>query len=68
MVSLRMCLASAPSAAQIITQLDAAPVVSLSSSTAGTGYSTTYTPGGSAVAIAAADATVTDADTRCSPR
>ena len=37
-------------------------MVSLSSSTTGTGYSTTYTPGGSPVAIAAADATVTDAD------
>ena len=62
MVSLRMCLASSPSGAQALTQLDTAPVVSLSSSTTGTGYSTTYTPGGSPVAIAAADATVTDAD------
>jgi hypothetical protein len=62
MVSLRMCLASAPSGVQAVTQLDAAPVVRLSSSTAGTGYSTTYTSGGSPVTITASNATVTDAD------
>ena len=62
MVSLRMCLASSPPASQMITNSDAAPVVRLSSSTSGTGYSTTYTSGGSAVPIAASAATVTDAD------
>ena len=35
MVSLRMCLASAPPAAQIVTQLDAAPVVTSQCSAAG---------------------------------
>jgi hypothetical protein len=62
MVSLRMCLASAPSGAQAVTQLDAAPVVSLSPSTTGTNYSTTYTPAASPAAIAASDAVVTHSD------
>ena len=62
MVSLRMCLASSPSGAQAVTQLDTAPVVSLSPSTTGTNYSTTYTPAASPAAISASDATVTYSD------
>ena len=46
--------ASSPPAAQIVTQVDAAPVGSLSSSTS---YSATYKTGGAAVAIAATGAT-----------
>jgi len=62
MVTLRLFLASSGSGSQIIAQLDAAPVVDLTSSASGTGRSTTYQAGGSAVAIAASDAIVADAD------
>ena len=61
-ISLRMLLASSPSPAQIVTQMDAPPVVSLASSTSGGSYSMTYTTGGSPAAIADASATVTDTD------
>ncbi len=54
-----MCLASSPPEAQIVTQVDAPPVVSLASSTS---YNTTYKTGGAAVAIAATGATITDTD------
>ncbi len=59
---LRFFLASSDSASQIIPQLNAAPVVDLAASVAGTGRTTTYPAGGAAVAIAASDATITDAD------
>jgi cyclophilin family peptidyl-prolyl cis-trans isomerase len=59
---LRFFLASSGSASQIIPQLNAAPVVDLAASVAGTGRTTTYPAGGAAVAIAASDATITDAD------
>ncbi len=58
LISLRFLLASAPSASQIIDQLDVAPAVYLSGSATDAGYSTTYTAGGSAVAIAASNATI----------
>jgi len=59
---LRFFLASSGSASQIITQLNAAPAVDLAASAAGTGRLTTYPIGSAAVAIAAADAAITDAD------
>ena len=62
MVTLGFFLASSGSGSQIITQLDAAPVVDLTSSGSGTGRSTNYQAGGAPVAIAGSDAIVADAD------
>jgi hypothetical protein len=61
-VSLRSFLASTPSSSERIPQLDTAPAVDLTTSTSGTGRNATYQSGGSAVTIAAFDATATDAN------
>ncbi len=61
-ISLRLFLASTPSAAESILRTNAAPTVDLSKSLAGTGRSTTYQNGGSPIAIAASDAEIADAD------
>lgn len=60
-ISLQMFLASAPSAEDFITQMNAAPTVDLSESGSGNNHSATFEVGGSAVAIAAG-ATIADAD------
>ena len=63
MISLRMSLASTPTDSQIFVQMDTPPVVTLSQSSAGNGYSTTFTVGSNKpVAIAATDAAISDAD------
>ena len=60
--SFRMLLASAPSAEEFVSSLDAAPTLDLAKTKAGTGNSTAYYSSGSPVTIAAADATVADKD------
>jgi cyclophilin family peptidyl-prolyl cis-trans isomerase len=62
-ISMRMSLASSPTTQQYISQSNSSPVVGLSSSTAGSSYSTTYATSGSTVAIASTSAVCKDADT-----
>jgi len=61
-ISLRSFLASAPPASEAIARLNSAPTVDLSKALPGTGRTTSYSAGGAAVAIAAADAEVRDAN------
>ncbi|MEN6449040.1 MAG: peptidylprolyl isomerase [Thermoguttaceae bacterium] len=60
--SLQYLVYPAMSASQIIGKVDATPAVYLSGSASNAGYSTTFTSGSSAVAIAASTATIVDAD------
>ena len=62
LISRRLFLASTLPAAQLIVQTNDVPIVDLAKSAAGNGYSTTYQAGGSSVAVAAPDATITDVD------
>ncbi len=61
-ISLRSTLASAVTASSSEAGEDTSPTVDLAKSVTGTGYSATYTAGGSAVKIAASNATIADAD------
>ncbi len=61
-ISLRLFLASTPPASQMITGLNSPPTVDLSKSLPGTGFDATYQAGGAAVAVAAADAEILDAN------
>ena len=60
-ISMRMCLASSPSGADYVAQFQAPPVVSLSNSAAGCGYTTIQASGSTAVQVAPA-ATIHDVD------
>jgi cyclophilin family peptidyl-prolyl cis-trans isomerase len=62
-ISMRMSLASSPTTQQYISQSNSSPVVGLSSSAAGSSYSTTYATSSSTVAIASTSAVCKDADT-----
>jgi cyclophilin family peptidyl-prolyl cis-trans isomerase len=61
-ITLRMFLASSPIDGGSIAQFNIAPIIDLSAAQSGTGYSTTVNTNGSAVAIAASDATIADSD------
>lgn len=61
-LSLRSTLASAVTASSAPAGEDTSPTVDLSKGAAGTGYIATYTAGGAAAKIAAANATIADTD------
>ena len=64
-ISMRLFLASTPAASVLIQDMHTAPSVDLAGTgggTSGTGFSATYTAGGSAVAIAAAGASISSPD------
>jgi cyclophilin family peptidyl-prolyl cis-trans isomerase len=59
MLSARLFLASAPPLVQMVEGMHTAPTVSLSGSSSGAAFATTYQVGGSAAAIASSSATIT---------
>jgi cyclophilin family peptidyl-prolyl cis-trans isomerase len=61
-ITIHLFLVPLRSVADVVTQLNVAPVIDLAKSVSGTGYGTTLPTGSSSVAIAAADATITHAD------